>query len=67
MSLNVKKCKLMTITRSKSPPRPLYAIGSDTLEIVNNYKYLGVAITSDLSWKQHTLSKNINAPCKLFM
>ena len=61
MSLNVKKCKLMTITRSKSPPRPLYTIGSDTLEIVNNYKYLGVTITrySDLSWKQHIRVNNI--------
>ena len=63
MSLNVNKCKLMTITRSKSPPRPLYTIGSDTLEIFNNYKYLGVTITSDLSWKQHInniVSKQLN-------
>ena len=65
MSLNVKKCKLMTITRSKSPPRPLYTIGSDTLEIVNNYKCLGVTITSDLSWKQH-INNIVSKTTKLF-
>ena len=50
-------------THSKSPPYPLYTIGSDTLEIVNNYKYLGVTITSDLSWKQrinNIVSKQLN-------
>ena len=64
MSLNVKKFKLMTITCSKSP-RPLYTIESDTLEIVNNYKYLGVTITSDLSWKQH-INNIVSKTTKLF-
>ena len=53
MSLNVKKCKLMTVTRSKHPFQPIYKIGSDTLEIVNSYKYLGIIISSDLDWKLH--------------
>ena len=44
MSLNPMKCKLMTITRSRHPPSPIYNIGSDSLEVVSHYKYLGVII-----------------------
>ena len=53
MSLNPMKCKLMTITRSRHPPSPIYNIGSDSLEVVSYYKYLGVIISRDFSWKNH--------------
>ena len=43
----------------------VYTIGSDTLEIGNNYKYLGVTITSDLSWKQH-INNIVSKTTKLF-
>ena len=43
----------MTVTRSKHPFKPIYKIGSDTLEIVNSYKYLGIIISRDLDWKPH--------------
>ena len=52
----------MTVTRSKHPFQPIYKIGSDTLEIVNNYKNLGIIISLDLDWKPHINSivcKNI--------
>ena len=53
MALNPNKCKLMTVTRSRNPAKPLYNIGDYTLENVDNYKYLGVIISRDLSWKTH--------------
>ena len=53
MALNPNKCKLMTVTRSRNPAKPLYNIGDYTLENVANYKYLGVIISKDLSWKTH--------------
>ena len=54
MMLNSKKCKLMTITRSRNPPKPIYNInGSQILQNVDNYRYLGLIISRDLSWKQH--------------
>ena len=43
----------MTVTRSKHPFQPIYKIGSDTLEIVNSYKYLGIIISRDPDWKPH--------------
>ena len=53
MMLNSKKCKLMTVTRSRNPPKPIYNIGSQILQNVDNYRYLGLIIWRDLSWKQH--------------
>ena len=53
MMLNSKKCKLMTVTRSRNPPKPIYNIGSQILQNVDNYRYLGLIISRDLSWKQH--------------
>ena len=53
MSLNPNKCKLMTVTRSRNPAKPLYKIAENTLENVDSYKYLGVIISRDLSWKTH--------------
>ena len=43
----------MTVTRSRNPAKTLYNIGDYTLENVSNYKYLGVIISRDLSWKTH--------------
>ena len=53
MDLNVKKCVQMSVTLKKVPLFFSYTINSNALEVVNEYKYLGVTITSNLSWAVH--------------
>ena len=53
--LHPSKCKYMTVSRKKSPSlptEPLQLLGSE-LERVDCYRYLGVLLTSDLSWSPH--------------
>lgn len=55
LSLHPLKCKYMIVSRKKSPSlptEPLQLLGSE-LEQVRSYKYLGVLLTSDLSWSPH--------------
>lgn len=52
MTLNVKKCKLMCVSRSSSN-LTMYYLGGNALEAVDSYKYLGIHITSTLSWNTH--------------
>lgn len=52
MQLNVSKCKTMRVTRNNIPP-PNYYLNNIPLEVVKFYKYLGVYITSTLSWSLH--------------
>lgn len=52
MKLNMAKCKYMRVSRLNST-RPVYSIDNVPLEYVPSYKYLGVHITYDLSWKAH--------------
>ena len=58
MSLNAAKCKYMLISRKRSSLAsilPTLFIGSPeaTMEKVTSMKYLGVHISSDLSWSTH--------------
>uniref|UniRef100_A0A147BD87 Putative endonuclease/reverse transcript n=1 Tax=Ixodes ricinus TaxID=34613 RepID=A0A147BD87_IXORI len=53
MSLNKSKCKLIRFTRKKSILYHQYFLDSDLIETVSMYKYLGVRLTSDLSWNNH--------------
>ena len=58
--LNVLKCKQMILSRKQHPVAPLNVkVDGNALEIVDAYKYLGVWITSDLSW-----AKQIKENCK---
>lgn len=52
MTLNVNKCKFMPIS-SCHANLPTYHLDSSPLEFVESYKYLGVHITSNLSWQTH--------------
>lgn len=53
MVLNTEKTVSMQITHKKNPINHVYTLGSSTLKQVNSYKYLGVTITSRLSWNSH--------------
>lgn len=52
MELNIRKCKHMRISRTSSVSS-IYHIASTSLETVSSYKYLGIHITSNLSWADH--------------
>lgn len=53
MSLNNSKCVYMCVTRKKKPLDFSYTINNHPLETVDEYKYLGVIITSKLTWNSH--------------
>lgn len=52
VELNVSKCKFMRVSR-KNNPLPVYYLDSIALDSVSSYKYLGVNITSNLTWNVH--------------
>ena len=54
LSLNPAKCKTMLLSRKRNlshPPQHL--LNEAPLEQVEAFKYLGVLISSDLSWSRH--------------
>lgn len=53
-TLNVCKCITLLISRKHSPQSAQYVlIGEQPLEKVQVYKYLGILISSDLTWSDH--------------
>ena len=60
MTFNTTKCKVMNISRERRTLFPLHPIqlGEFNLESVQEYKYLGILISSDLSWSPHVANKN---------
>ena len=53
ISFNVTKCKVLTITRKKTPVTFDYNLGTEKLTRVDNEKDLGVITSSTLSWELH--------------
>ena len=54
LKLNVKKCKSLLLSRRRVPVcTHTIVINDQPLEKVQSYKYLGVHISSDLSWSNH--------------
>lgn len=53
MTLNTDKCKIMTVSRKHSNSLFTYSLNSVTLSRTSSYKYLGVYLTSNLSWAEH--------------
>ena len=56
MRFNAKKCQILTISRTRKYLSYFYTLSGHTLDIVDNAKYLGVIISSDLSWSPHVQS-----------
>ena len=55
LHFNKTKCRTMLLSRkrTKSCPPPSLLLDGTILTQVSNYKYLGITITSDLSWSLH--------------
>ena len=52
--LNVNKCKVVSFTRKTTNTCPaVYSIMDQDLEVVNEYKYLGVILDKELRWNKH--------------
>ena len=61
LTFNASKSKAMVFSRKRHPVQaPSYlSLNGSTLEIVDSVRYLGITISSDLSWTKHI---NITAP-----
>ena len=53
MTFNPSKTKVMHVTRSRNIHTPIYTIDSSPLSSVASVQYLGVTISSDLTWNKH--------------
>ena len=54
LTLNPSKCKYLIASRRQPHlPHTRLFIGRDVLELVDSYRYLGVLVTSKLSWADH--------------
>ena len=50
MSFNAKKCEIMHIRKGKHYESYMYQLGGHILHTVNEVKYLGVWVASELDW-----------------
>ena len=53
LNLNIKKCKVMCYTGSRSPIKVAYTIDNDIIEEVETFKDLGVTFDCKLKFAQH--------------
>ena len=55
LTFNAAKCKYMIISRKISPfvPNCPLTLNSQHLQIVHTYRYLGITLSSGLSWTPH--------------
>jgi len=65
LTLNIKKSKFMIISKRKKLQPITVKINNENLEKCDSYKYLGVFIDKDLTWKPHIdhISKKISKAC----
>ena len=62
LALNPNKCKSLLISRKRPPTAlPSVYVNGSVLESVSSYRYLGVLISSDLSWSNHVKDISLKA------
>lgn len=54
MECNPQKCEALSITNRRKPLQHTYSSHTQTLQHVDQAKYLGLIISNKLSWNQHT-------------
>ena len=53
MEFHPQKCEVLSITKNRTIQHHTYKLHGQELQQVNRAKYLGVTITSDMSWNTH--------------
>ena len=53
MEFNPSKCQVVRVTTSRNPINYMYHLHEQVLEVVTSARYLGVEISSVLSWNSH--------------
>ena len=53
MEFHPQKCEVLSITKNRTIQHHTYKLHGQELQHVNRAKYLGVTITSDMSWNTH--------------
>ena len=63
MAFNPDKCEVIHISTKRKPITNTYSIHGKELNTADHAKYLGVTISSDLSWKKHidNITKKANS------
>ena len=53
MDFNIRKCKLMRISKKKYPLNANFVMYDSSLDIVSEFKNLGLLVSHNLSWNSH--------------
>ena len=53
LSFNIDKCKCMLLSNRQNITPPPLSLNNQSLEFVQEYKYLGVVLTNNLCWSSH--------------
>jgi len=65
MLFNILKCEHLTISNKQLPLNSKYKIDNTVIKKVASAKYLGVTISQNLSWKEHStkITDKANSTC----
>ena len=66
MEFNPSKCQVTRVTTARTPLDTQYILHGQVLEVVSSARYLGVDISSNLSWNTHVdrVETNANRPLR---